>query len=136
MYLLGKRHLSVLETSVTLIVGPSNEIFISSYKSIKCIDKPESVHMPCYEWNNSCQIIQRYFVRFKERNFCSKISEAYQDIAHKKSVNCELDKNSFGGVFVPFNDKMMIFGTSSHIISNFFRRRRGLYQDCQQYCLY
>lgn len=44
------------------------EIYLFIHKKIlnECIHKVESVHMPCYEWNHSCQIIQRHFVRFKK----------------------------------------------------------------------
>ena len=59
-------------------------------------------------------------------NFCSEISEAYQDTTCEKSVNiCELDKDC---LFWSLIEKMMIYGPNSHTVSNFHRRRRDLFQ--------
>ena len=59
-------------------------------------------------------------------NFCSEISEADQDMTCEKSVNiCELDKDC---LFWSLIEKMMIYGPSSHTVSNFHRRRRVLFQ--------
>lgn len=89
--------------------------------------------MPCYEWSNSCQIIQRHFVRFNERETCAQRS-AHQEVTQKSVTFCEADKNC--GLFCPINGQMVIYGPSSQIVSNFHGRRRDLFQDCWQYCFY
>lgn len=134
---LGKRDPSVPATSITLIVGSSNKRFLSLFmkKWNECICEVDSVYIPSYKWNNSCQITQWHFMGFKkEWNFCPKIGEAHQDMTSKMSVNFyEFDKNVY---FVPFISKMMIYGPSSHIVSHFRGRRRGLFQDFRQYYFY
>lgn len=94
-----KKKLSVSAISTTLTVGPSNNRFISLLIKIlnEYILKAESVPTPCYDWNNSCQIIQRHFVKFKKSETSAWRSVKHIKIwPHKQSANfCDLDKSCF-----------------------------------------
>lgn len=78
----------------------------------------------------------RHFEIQREWNFCPKVNEAHQDLIHEKLVNFYELKNNWVFFFVPFIDKMMIYGSSSHTVSNLHGKRKGLFQGCWQYCFH